>query len=216
LRATLRKCGYFVDTGFTRLRNSPFWLLVLLLHCCRQVPRSHGIPLYNLSTKPGSDDLLFSCVTQSLELISQIDPRRFQRFRTEVKAILNTRLLTTARYQRLGRVCLIDLNAWEFAADPEFSIKSLACTLVHEATHGQIYSKLIPYRRQTRQQIEKLCTVEQLRFARRFEDPAYNWEKHFSIRLGQLDEHAGEGPTFSEKLKNIRRIWEEFGNDTRK
>jgi len=39
-----------------------------------------------------------------------------------------------------------------------------ACVLVHEATHGVICSRGIPYSRELRSRIERLCVTEEQRF----------------------------------------------------
>jgi len=69
-----------------------------------------------------------------------------------------------AEYQHRTRACVIDFISPSDEFDAEYLIGMYACTLVHEATHGVICSREIPYSSELRLRIERLCVTEEQRF----------------------------------------------------
>jgi tetratricopeptide (TPR) repeat protein len=51
-------------------------------------------------------------------------------------------------------------------------VREYAGVLIHEATHGLLFEKGIPYDKETRERVERLCHLESYRFAMHFE-PGY-------------------------------------------
>jgi hypothetical protein len=102
----------------------------------------------------------------------------------EVDYVVNNMLISGGDYRRSERSCNIDYEKGYPAtvsmdSDPahRWYIARLACTIVHEATHGRIYSFGIPYNKKTRVRIERLCVLQARRFATHQLDPHYDFTK---------------------------------------
>jgi hypothetical protein len=65
-------------------------------------------------------------------------------------------------------------------------LRCYAATLVHESTHGAIYSRYIGNTRGNRLRIERLCYAEQLRFLKRLDTPGRLWSEQIA---GVFDEN---------------------------
>jgi hypothetical protein len=47
----------------------------------------------------------------------------------------------------------------------EWWVALMASIIVHESTHGHLFSRRIPYNVETRSRVERICVAEQQRFA---------------------------------------------------
>lgn len=102
----------------------------------------------------------------SLRLLKDTDSGRFTRVRRRIAWIVNCTLSVhgEAEYRHATRTCAIDFQEPTPVFDPQFLIGWYACTLVHEATHGEIRSRGILYTAELRSRIERLCVSEEQRF----------------------------------------------------
>jgi hypothetical protein len=150
-------------------------------------------------------------IIAALDLVKRLDPRRFQRVRRHIDWIVNT--VSTdggARYVSRSRTCEFDLEdpVCLGAASHEFRTGWCASSLVHEATHGLIASKGIPYTAALRGRIEAVCVAEEHRFLNRL--AAVNPELARELRC-EFDEsrwHASwQTSPFQEAILKLRRLW---------
>ena len=107
-------------------------------------------------------------IAAALQLIKGTDPRRYARLRRHISSIVNcTRPFGGAVYFYETKTCEIEFEPRPRSEyEMQFYTAWYACTLVHEATHGVLRSRGIPYTPENRSQIEKLCVTEEQRFAR--------------------------------------------------
>ncbi len=155
----------------------PYWVIQSLA-VALDSPRTHnGIVIANLM--PGQRKESFvSTTVAALDLIQATDRLRFARVQREIRFIIQTIVASPAQYRRLSRTCSVDLRHFPFYEFPDFSLKAYACVLVHEATHGYLHSKGVPHIVRLRPRIEKICTIEAIRFAKKFQDSSYDWRKN--------------------------------------
>lgn len=114
----------------------------------------------------------------ALRLIQSMDPRRFRRVQREIAVISAAPGLSFASYGRPGRRCRVDFacvdtDLWQ--QEPEWYHWFYATVLVHEATHGAIYSRHVQYTPKLRARIERLCCAEARRFATRADREDRQW-----------------------------------------
>jgi len=115
-----------------------------------------------------SDDAAFLVRTQeALDLIEAKDARRFRRVQKEIRYIVNQELTSGGRYRRATKCCLVDFGRYQFDKNPDWYICLYAGMIVHEATHGALYSRGIQYVPENREQIERICHAEEHHFMRR-------------------------------------------------
>ena len=106
--------------------------------------------------------------------------------------------ISRGQYGRTLRVCRVDyarnFNSIQY---PQRNVREYAEALIHEATHGLLFEKGIPYDEKNWERIERLCHLESYRFALHFEpgyadlfpgpyDPKghrWQWESSFQTRL---------------------------------
>lgn len=129
-----------------------------------------GIRLIDSNFDDSDDDLFLTKTQRALDLIHKRDPLRFNRVRREVKWVVNSELPTLGMYRRPGRVCYVDFGRWNFDEHPEWSLRDLASTIVHEATHGHLHSKYIAHTKAVRIRVERVCWRAEMRFLNHLND----------------------------------------------
>src|SRR5258708_5015760 len=107
-----------------------------------------------------------------MALIKSLDARRYQRVCRRIRYIVNRELISGGNFERRSKICNVDFVGYLTSADPLQNLRAYARLLVHEATHGLLFEKGIPYDKLTRERVERLCRLEDFRFAQRFE-PGY-------------------------------------------
>ncbi len=116
----------------------------------------------------------------ALRLIQSADPRRFRRVQREIALVEDTPLLASASYRRLTKYCAVDYaryDADKLRQHSEWYAWVYATVLVHEATHGAVYSRHIQYTPRLRERIERLCCAEARRFATRADREDRQWSE---------------------------------------
>jgi hypothetical protein len=130
-----------------------------------EAQRIEGIPLidYDLYTP-----YFRQTFALALQIIKIKDPRRFRRVCQYIKGIVAIPLgHIQAGYDQNLQVCAV-----RFQPPPSKEKLSnwaawYAPILVHEATHGLVHARGIPYDEEHRERIERLCYKEENRFLRR-------------------------------------------------
>lgn len=149
-----------------------------------------------------TDDLSFAVtVKAALDLIRKHDPRRFRMVLRHLRYIVNVELISGGQYNHALRSCRIDfgripLDKAELYSD--WYLAWIACTIVHEATHGRLESRWFAYTPTTRVQIERICCAEERRFAHRLYEAGYEfaldiirdfdpspWQKYWKSNMRQ-------------------------------
>jgi hypothetical protein len=143
------------------ITKAELWVLRI-----NEVARFEGIILADLHTPSNRPQQFRDILLDALRLLKATDSRRFERVRTRLAWIVHQTLERRgmAEYRHRTRTCAIDFLEPSPERDREHLIGWYACTLVHEATHGQIRSRGILYTPQLRLRIERLCVREEQRF----------------------------------------------------
>jgi hypothetical protein len=136
-----------------------------------EIARYEGIILADLRGRsPHFREILLA----ALRLLHVSDSRRFRRVQVYIRYIVNLTLgHPGAQYDYKTRTCRIDFEEPNGNADHDFYIGFHACNLVHEATHGEIEARGIPYDGEFRCRIERLCVQEENRFVQRLRDAGF-------------------------------------------
>ena len=170
-----------------RLHHWPQWLLDLpfaafLVPATRRsaLGTHRGIAIAGASFSRGSGPEFLKRTIEALELVNRFDARRFRRVQQEIRFIIHAELPSGADYRRVGRFCCVDYTRYDFGKDHDWYLRCYAAALVHEATHGAIYSRHVGYTRRSRLRIEKLCHTEELRFLRRLDTPDQLWSEQIA------------------------------------
>ena len=136
--------------------------LVLSLYRKCEVGQFEGIRLAELKKTTQFREILLA----SLRLLQESDRRRYRRVCNHLSWIVHRTLAFRgqAEYNSLTGACEIDFVSPSPEYPPEYLIGWYACTLVHEATHGVLHSRGIPYTPTLRARVEHLCVKEEQRF----------------------------------------------------
>ncbi len=118
---------------------------------------------------------------RALQLIERVDPRRFSYVQSELRYINNEALISGGLYIRAYHSCWIDFLRFREGLDcpePEYEwyLALYACLIVHEMTHGRLHSFGIPYNGKTWERIERICRMEEKRFATHLSSENYSFE----------------------------------------
>ena len=125
-----------------------------------------------------------STVADALHLVALHDPRRFKRIQQAIQWVVNQATVHggLAEYHSDLSVCFIDFPRLAPVLEDRFRRACVACILVHEATRGLIEHRGVRSGPEARGRIERLCVLEQNRFASRLQalDPHHysrvDWE----------------------------------------
>ena len=158
-------------------------------------------------------------ITAAVQLIKENDHRRFIRLRSHINSIVNaTRPFGGAAYFHETKMCEIDFQPKPRSEyEVQFYAAWYACTLVHEATHGVLRSHGIPYTPENRNQIEKLCMTEEVRFARhlRIDPRILTWLQH-KLQFDPARWHGHWASTRWQKfILTLRRIRSRYREEER-
>lgn len=159
-----------------------------------------GICIVDISLAKYATNDFFRRTQQALDLIAKVDPKRFQRVQRELEFIVHSELaFAAASYTRRPPTCKIDFTRRDFGKKPKTELWIYAALIVHEATHGEIYRRGVPYSKANKLRIERLCDVEAARFLRRI-DP----------HVGSIwEEKMTRSP--AEQVRSRRRPWWQRG-----
>jgi len=131
-------------------------------------------------------------IIQAIDLIKAHDTRRFQRLQKRLRYIVNRLCLGSGEYRDWLQACIVDLTKFDFEVNEYHYIVQLACTLIHEATHGEIEAHNIIYSKRNFQRIERICDQEEKRFLARIKNEASDykfdiawWEEYWKLNLWQ-------------------------------
>lgn len=146
----------------------------------------HGIQISHLTE---SDPAVFVRATvASLDLIQQRSPLHFRRIQRHVSFIADVPIVSLGEYDPCFQAVELDFVQQWLPEQEDLSLRLYAMTLVHEATHGYLFARFIPYTKQTRSRVEQICV---------------NAENHFVKLLG--DEWSHLHRTFLED--DYQRYW---------
>ena len=151
------------------------WELRLRLPTLRPM-RADGFIIVDATPEGQRIDTFGTAAVAALKKLQNYDPRRFARVQREVKFVYGCYLNRASKirlsrsgcmaiYRRICKIIMMDRDVLNLSANPEVVLKAYGCALVHEATHGLLYSRHIPYTYRTRDRIETLCLLEEARFA---------------------------------------------------
>lgn len=121
----------------------------------------HRIPVYAVLEHESLVPLCFAKIRRALDCVIGYDPRRFQRFRKDLKRILVSRYEGTHFLPPLRMIVLY----WPSIAPK--SPEEIAVHLVHEATHARHHARGISYLPELRARAEAACLAQEVEFAKK-------------------------------------------------
>jgi len=130
-----------------------------------------GIAVCDASLVRQNRDNFLNLTRQAMALVQSIDSRRYRRLCRHIQFIVNMELISGGNFARRLKICHVDYTKFT-SADSLWNLRQYAQLLVHEATHGLLFEKGILYDKETRERVERLCRLEEYRFALHFE-PGY-------------------------------------------
>jgi hypothetical protein len=100
-------------------------------------------------------------VTKALDLIAEVDPRRYTGLRHDhVRVLVEDGPMS--HYLSLTNTCVLSLDVVQ-----NQPTERIALTIVHEATHARLYRGGVGYDRKNQARRERRCVLEQVDFLRR-------------------------------------------------
>lgn len=151
-------------------RSSPISRFRIWLYRQLLVGEHAGILLADANRNPHDNRLFVEKTRQALDLIAQVDPRRFNRVRSHLAGIVNIELAMGGEYAA-GGICHVDFGRLDFTRHPEWYLCMYAALLVHEATHGFLRDRGVRRTRRNKMEHERLCRTEENRFLARIVSP---------------------------------------------
>lgn len=147
----------------------------------RTGPQDDYGPIHLASISPDQGKQFFPFVKNALRLIETYDPRGYHHMVRQVRYIADSyTMYGGGTWGHNERVITVNFTGYRVASwfhpDYDFAIAQLACTLIHEMTHGRVSSRGIRYRGNDRIRIERLCFQEEQRFAARLQAQGYATE----------------------------------------
>src|SRR5437773_1601458 len=148
-----------------------------------KVGEHEGICIADVSLRKALKHEFAKYIKQALDLVASKDPRRYRRICKNLRFNVHKELGTAAgSYRRRTRTCFVDFGRFlERERTKKQTCFQLAATIIHEATHAEIFRKGIADTSENRLRMERICSVEETRFAGRV-SPTYQaaYRKVFS------------------------------------
>ena len=123
--------------------------------------RHHGVTVGLFLLGDQSPLLLLERVTNALDLIAEVDPRRYRRLQHD-----DVRLLVEdgpmCQYLSMTNTCVLSLDAVQNRPREQ-----LALAIIHEAAHARLYRAGVGFERKHQARQERCCVLEQIDFLRR-------------------------------------------------
>ncbi len=190
-RKTTRKIVDFLNQSLRVLRFAPLAILILFIRLGDGIVLLRSIRARQgriRITSPEADPETFVAVTlEALALIEKHDARRYALLQKEFFFITDAAFDGRGEYRRRFRECRINLDRFRFDWNernaPQHTEKyawflaRYAMTLIHEATHGRLYSLGFAYSKRTRLRCERICVAEERRFAAHLPQIHYNFDR---------------------------------------
>jgi hypothetical protein len=104
-------------------------------------------------------------VREALALIRQYDAYRYRRVVTRLSRIVVNPSPNQGEYIRSLRRCILGKSTVESG-----DIRNIALTIIHEATHAELFDRGIGYDAKIRIRVEDVCSGEELLFVRKLPD----------------------------------------------
>lgn len=184
-----QKLKYYVQSVNVKI-SVPLFLVarkILDIVCERDI--YEGITILHLPARDSDydDPLFISKTKEALQLLLELDERRYRRVQKEIPAIIRSHQSHyVAHYQRAMKLCLINFRHLPYKKCEDLATKIYICTLVYNATWGHINSQGIETVKMYRKRIEKLCALEEYRMACKFKDGHSDlWERIYRDRLNK-------------------------------
>ncbi len=147
----------------------------------------------NISNLTSGNKFFEKSIVPSLELIKRLSPGQYNVVKKEIKWLVNSNLLIdVGQYRKESKLCVIKYIY--LSDDIDFNVAFYSGVIVHEATHGALFSKNIDYSGEKRVLHERICTFEENKFYQKveLEYPAYkgllvhefkaeNWSESWEI-----------------------------------
>jgi hypothetical protein len=175
---------------------------ILRLQRTSEVARFDGIILADTQ----ESSLFRSAVPSALQLIKDLDIRRFRRLQRYIKWIVNCPLpYGGGQYHYPTRTCRLDFEKTAIEPDLEYAAAAVASTLVHEATHGALRARAIGYSTELRSRVERCCVREQNRFIARLSTSRPNIAKLLHRDFSESRWHRSWTATSLQSLADVIR-----------
>ncbi len=165
--------------------------------------RIDGVAICDNSLVQENRDNFLNLTRQAMALVQSLDSRRYRRVCEQLHYIVNMDLIAGGNFARRFKICHVDYSRLA-TNNPIWNLRQYAQLLVHEATHGLLYQKGITYDKEHRERIERLCRLEEYRFALRFE-PGY---ADRSVEPFNLEWYEKYWDGKSRRAAEWKRLWE--------
>jgi hypothetical protein len=140
-----------------------FWYAISRKHWRKDIQVAALFPGENMSYRE-----MFRKVDESLNHISQYDPRRYRQICRDVKRIWIIDVPPyRGQWQDELKICNLDRK---YLCSTDVLPAEIASTIVHEATHARLSRYGIEYTPDLRMRIEHVCFRSEITFARRLPD----------------------------------------------
>jgi len=109
------------------------------------------------------EDDFYRQIKEILDLIKDIDPRRYYRILNQLSWIVNTNLVKKGGgryYDNIG-ACMVNVESYSQEINEVVQIANL---IIHASTRAYVQSKGFKYTHENREQIERICFSERSHF----------------------------------------------------
>jgi hypothetical protein len=125
-----------------------------------------GIKIGNFRSK---NEGFADAMKSSIDLIKELDSKRYKTVKNEIEWVINSNEpgKVGGFYRRRIKGCFINFD--NYSEDKKLVSAYFAGLIIHEATHGLLYTKGVGYEKDRRLQIERICNSEENRFYKKVE-----------------------------------------------
>jgi hypothetical protein len=164
-----------------------------------------GIGIVDMNRDDTDNEAFLEATVAALNLIRQLDARRYANLIRHVHFIVNGELDSGGRYQYHTRSIELDFPKYRVYPDADdygWYLARYAAVVIHEATHARLCALSFPYTTRTRVQIERICVAEQRRFLAKWSGGRFE----LSELRQEFDERQWHGYWYGGAWRRVRDL----------
>jgi len=161
-----KTCTVLVSRLFDFIVRPLYWFLRKLLFDANVFAEHHGVIIADFDAKENKYPFFILRTKEVLDYMADIDPRRFNRVKREIKIIIKAEKFVSygGKFDKNIGACFVNIYVLPYEENPNEAIRAYACILVHEATHGVMMRRGIPssafMSKAAKLRVERVCIEE--------------------------------------------------------
>lgn len=163
-----------------------------------------------LGTSDEQRDRFVAYMRDALLMIRTSDTVRYRRVIRHLRFIVNSPCRSSASYEPGTKACRIDFNDCTLEDEGEIHpwyVAYFAKSIVHEATHAYLMDHFIPYTKENRVRVERICVNQQNDFLTKLPKDSFDFVAEYNNDMTDAEIEESFSGYATRNIKLRRRLW---------